>query len=202
MDFGFEVTNTGNVTLTDVTITDALPGLTDLSVAWPGQAGVLTPGQQATATAHYVLTQDDVDAGSVHNTATVNAITIGGTTVTDQDSATIDLVPNGGGDPDPEPGPDPDPEPGPDPDPEPGPDPQPNPDPQPEIDPQPNPDPQPEIDPQPNPDPQPETAEDVAHDPGALALTGGGLPPVLLIMGLLMAGVVAVLVSRREVDCE
>src|SRR5690606_667350 len=64
--YTFVVGNTGNVTLTDVTIDDALPGLT--WVEGP-QIGTLDPGQTATGTATYVVTQADVNAGGVINVA-------------------------------------------------------------------------------------------------------------------------------------
>lgn len=70
VEYTFGATNTGNVTLTDVSIDDPLPGLSGLSYNWPGQAGVLAPGESVTATAQYTLTQVDIDAGEVHNTAT------------------------------------------------------------------------------------------------------------------------------------
>lgn len=72
--YRFEVTNTGNVTLTGVTITDHLVGLSDIAYRWQNLAGVLAPGEQAVATAIYVLTQADVDAGGVHNQAVVSGL--------------------------------------------------------------------------------------------------------------------------------
>ncbi|MGO1543843.1 MAG: DUF7507 domain-containing protein [Gulosibacter sp.] len=71
VEYTFVATNTGNVTLTDVEITDPMPGLGDLSYTWPGENGVLAPGEQVTATAEYTLTQADIDAGEVANTATI-----------------------------------------------------------------------------------------------------------------------------------
>ncbi|GAA4479500.1 hypothetical protein GCM10023190_22690 [Enteractinococcus fodinae] len=70
IEYAFAATNTGNVTLTDVSIADPLPGLSSLSYDWPGDTGVLAPGETVTATATYALTQADIDAGVVHNTAT------------------------------------------------------------------------------------------------------------------------------------
>ena len=104
--YTFVASNTGNVTLTGVEIVDPLPGLGELSYVWPGAAGVLAPGQSVVATASYTLTQADVDAGAVDNTATVfgtppNAYDpenpdgegIPQEPVTDEDSATIPLPP-------------------------------------------------------------------------------------------------------------
>jgi uncharacterized repeat protein (TIGR01451 family) len=68
--YHFTATNTGNETLTNVSITDPLPGLSALTYVWPGAAGTLQPGQAVTATAKYQLTQADVDAGHVANAAT------------------------------------------------------------------------------------------------------------------------------------
>src|SRR5690606_25492644 len=64
--------NNGNVTLTDVSISDPLPGLSALTYDWSDArgTGVLAPGDTVTATATYTLTQADVDNGSVVNTAT------------------------------------------------------------------------------------------------------------------------------------
>ncbi|MEP2129959.1 MAG: gliding motility-associated C-terminal domain-containing protein, partial [Algoriphagus sp.] len=57
------VTNTGNVTLTNVTVTDPLTGFTQ-------NVGTLAPGESATVTTSYEVTQEDVDNGEVINTAT------------------------------------------------------------------------------------------------------------------------------------
>ncbi|MDN4613108.1 hypothetical protein P5G50_01475 [Leifsonia sp. F6_8S_P_1B] len=81
VEYTFTVTNTGTVTESDVTIEDQLTGLSGISYAWPGAAGVLAPGQVVTATASYVITQADVDAGSVANTALATGKTPGGETV-------------------------------------------------------------------------------------------------------------------------
>lgn len=67
--YSFTVTNTGGVTLTDVTITDALAGLPPLVYAWPAAEGVLLPGEAATATSTYVITAADVSRGVVTNNA-------------------------------------------------------------------------------------------------------------------------------------
>ncbi|MCM3661127.1 VWA domain-containing protein [Georgenia satyanarayanai] len=88
--YSLTATNTGTVTLTGVAITDELDGLYDFAYGtWPGEAGTLTPGQSVTATARYTLTQADVDAGRVDNTATVTGNPPAGASVSDDDDATI-----------------------------------------------------------------------------------------------------------------
>ncbi|WP_333696588.1 DUF7507 domain-containing protein, partial [Flavobacterium sp.] len=79
--FEFTVTNTGNVTLTDINITDDSMGQElEISNVTPS---VLAPGQSGFATATYELTEDDIFAGVVYNIATVNASTLIGTPVVD-----------------------------------------------------------------------------------------------------------------------
>ncbi|WP_017791926.1 DUF7507 domain-containing protein [Leucobacter salsicius] len=95
VEYTFVATNTGNVTLSDVVITDPLTGLSSLTYQWPGATGVLAPGESVTATASYTLTDADVRAGKVDNTATVIGFApnggdpVGGESVTDSDSATV-----------------------------------------------------------------------------------------------------------------
>jgi gliding motility-associated-like protein/uncharacterized repeat protein (TIGR01451 family) len=79
------VTNTGNVTLTNVSVTDPLTGL---STVIPS----LAPGAQAVLTETYAITQADIDAGEVVNTATAIGEALGGATVEDSDSATVTAV--------------------------------------------------------------------------------------------------------------
>jgi uncharacterized repeat protein (TIGR01451 family) len=79
MLFSFVIENTGNITATGVAITDELAGLGDVVFdAWPAAVGVLAPGQRVTATAGYTLSQADVDAGLVENTAVVAASPVRG----------------------------------------------------------------------------------------------------------------------------
>ncbi|TPW76895.1 DUF11 domain-containing protein [Schumannella sp. 10F1B-5-1] len=74
--------NSGNVTLSNVTLTDSLSGLGTPTITWPGTTGTLAPGATATAVADYTVKQSDVDAGSVKNTASVTARTPAGATAT------------------------------------------------------------------------------------------------------------------------
>ncbi|MBE1500945.1 LPXTG-motif cell wall-anchored protein/uncharacterized repeat protein (TIGR01451 family) [Amycolatopsis lexingtonensis] len=81
--YSFLVTNTGNVTLTDVTVTEeAFSGSGSLSaVSCPAGAAVvpvLAPGQTVTCTADYTVTQADLDAGRITNSATAAGTPPGG----------------------------------------------------------------------------------------------------------------------------
>ena len=77
------VTNTGNLTLDPVTVDDPLVG----PVTCP--AGPLAPGATVACTAvTYTLTQADVDAGGVTNTATVTGNPPTGPDVTSDDTVT------------------------------------------------------------------------------------------------------------------
>nr|WP_228507464.1 DUF11 domain-containing protein [Frigoribacterium sp. VKM Ac-2530] len=95
--FGFEVVNTGDETLSALALTDELPGLGEVVFGpWPGAEGVLAPAQGVTATADYVLTQADVDAGLVRNTASVLGTTAGGALRADEDTTVVTVVPRPG----------------------------------------------------------------------------------------------------------
>lgn len=87
--FTFTLTNDGNLALNDVTITDRLPGLSVIGYTWPGAAGVLAPTQSATATASYPITQADIDAGSVANTATSSGTTDAGADTPSNEADTL-----------------------------------------------------------------------------------------------------------------
>ena len=87
--YTFRITNSGEKTLYSVNIKDdlAVTGFTyDWSTCASGKDEML-PGETASATADYVLTQADIDAGKVTNTATVYGTDILGQTVTDNDDA-------------------------------------------------------------------------------------------------------------------
>lgn len=92
--YSFVLTNTGNVTLTDVTVDEGtFTGTGDLSaVDCPAGAASLLPGASVTCTATYELTQADVDAGSVTNTATGTGTPPGGGTVDTPPSTAIVTV--------------------------------------------------------------------------------------------------------------
>ncbi|MEU9846162.1 LPXTG cell wall anchor domain-containing protein, partial [Streptomyces sp. NPDC047985] len=81
VSYEFLVTNTGNVTLKDVKVKEGeFTGTGKLSdVACPADAGSLAPGASVTCKASYEVTQADVDAGSIENTATATGTPPGGT---------------------------------------------------------------------------------------------------------------------------
>ncbi|MEZ4714191.1 MAG: hypothetical protein R3A44_43815 [Caldilineaceae bacterium] len=70
IDYTLIVTNTGNTTLHNVTITDSL--LASLTCT-PTLGSPLAVGAAMQCTGSYTLTQDDIDAGEVNNTATADS---------------------------------------------------------------------------------------------------------------------------------
>jgi uncharacterized repeat protein (TIGR01451 family) len=80
-----KVTNTGNVTLSPVTVTDSLTGLSKISCP----ATWLAVGASETCTANYITTSADVTRGSISSTATATAISPHGTKVTATFTLTI-----------------------------------------------------------------------------------------------------------------
>ncbi|WP_461164283.1 DUF7507 domain-containing protein [Arthrobacter sp. R4-81] len=79
--YSFLVTNTGNVTLKDVTVNEGnFSGAGELSdVTCPAEAASLAPAAAITCTATYTVVQEDVDAGSITNTATATGVPPGTT---------------------------------------------------------------------------------------------------------------------------
>ncbi|MDQ2067142.1 hypothetical protein Q9295_12220, partial [Xinfangfangia sp. CPCC 101601] len=84
--YTFEVENTGNVTLSDVSITDTLP---NISAITPASVPSLAPGATTQFTATYTVTQADIDAGQVVNTATADATAPGNVPVNNTDSVSV-----------------------------------------------------------------------------------------------------------------
>ena len=84
LSFRFDVRNTGNVTLTEpVTIDDPL--ITGAGGAVTCPAGPLAPGALVSCTGSYAVTQADIDAGGVTNTATAAS----GATTSAPDAVTV-----------------------------------------------------------------------------------------------------------------
>ena len=86
--YSYLVTNTGNVTLISVGVTDGMPGLS--AVTCP--ATRLAPAAHETCTAAYSTVQADVDAGGITNTGTATGTAPTGSHVSDSSSWTIAAV--------------------------------------------------------------------------------------------------------------
>jgi uncharacterized repeat protein (TIGR01451 family) len=94
VSYELRATNTGNVPLTGVTVTDPLGGLSELDCDRP-QPSRLEPEETVLCRADYFLTQTDVDRGEIANTASVTGRPVGeGDPVGDDDSLVINLVPD------------------------------------------------------------------------------------------------------------
>ena len=93
IDFEFEVTNTGNMTLTNVAVDDPMVGLVICSPT------TLAPGASAVCQPHapYVITQADADRGVVRNVATASGETPSGSDVdSDPDSTRTSITQRAG----------------------------------------------------------------------------------------------------------
>ncbi len=88
--YTFTVENTGNVTLDNVTVTDANPAVTVTG----GAVGSLNPGATATVTGVYTIVQTDINAGVFNNTATVTADPRNGSAQLSVDDAESVVLPN------------------------------------------------------------------------------------------------------------
>ena len=97
ISYGYTVTNTGNVTLFNVTVDDdkvvgaiSLSGLTDED----GDLVLddLAPGATSTGSATHTVTAADINAGSLTNVGTATGTPPSGPNVTDTDSQTVTFV--------------------------------------------------------------------------------------------------------------
>ena len=77
IDYTFLVTNTGNVTITGIVVNDA-----QLDAAAVCPVTTLAPGASTTCTGTHTITQAEVDAGTVDNSATATGTPPGGGTTT------------------------------------------------------------------------------------------------------------------------
>jgi len=84
VSYSFAVTNTGNVTLSEVSVADPKTG----KVTCPQTS--VAPGKKTTCTATYVATPADIGAGVISNRATVTAKAPDKKTFTATDSVTFD----------------------------------------------------------------------------------------------------------------
>ncbi|MFJ5118392.1 hypothetical protein [Kitasatospora sp. NPDC088548] len=93
--YSFVVTNTGNDTLTNVTVSDTAFSGTGTPPAITCPVSTLAPGASMTCTATYTVTQADINAGQVTNTAVATGTTpTGGTVTSPPSSATVTATPN------------------------------------------------------------------------------------------------------------
>ncbi len=89
--YAFDVANTGDTVLTDVTVTDPLLEAADIAVTCePNELGI-GEAVRCVADAGYPVTAEDVQAGVLLNVATVTGVTPG-ENVEDEDDHTIPLV--------------------------------------------------------------------------------------------------------------
>jgi uncharacterized repeat protein (TIGR01451 family) len=94
VDYEFQVTNVGDVTLFDISVTDPLVSPIDCNGDdTPPQIASLDPLASVTCTGSYVLTQDDIDdpAMEICNTANANGMDGAGTQTMDVDTFCLDL---------------------------------------------------------------------------------------------------------------
>ncbi|MEV1009674.1 hypothetical protein [Streptomyces sp. NPDC049881] len=87
IDYTYTVTNTGNTTITGVTVEDDL--VPDVTCA----ATTLAPGESTTCTGSHVVTEADSDTGLVTNTATANGDSGGTPVVSPPDTVTVPVNP-------------------------------------------------------------------------------------------------------------
>lgn len=92
IDYSFVVTNGGNLTVTDIAVDELVfTGRGPIGPIECGpEAGALEPGRQVTCRTSYALTQEDVDAGLVKNTASAHGTLPSGEPVVSPESS-VDL---------------------------------------------------------------------------------------------------------------
>src|SRR5690606_40610447 len=69
--YTFVVMNRGNTTLNNISIVDEMAGLSAITSS---ESGALAPGASRTYSATYRVTQSDINAGVIRNTATATAV--------------------------------------------------------------------------------------------------------------------------------
>lgn len=94
LTYSFKISNTGNIAINDIAIDDDLHGLSNISIDWKGHDRSLPAGSSVTGTATYTVTQEDVDAGKVENTATVTGTDSHGGSLTASSSASTGIERN------------------------------------------------------------------------------------------------------------
>ena len=92
--YGYTVENTGNVTLSSVSLTDDVEGTLVLSDVARDDVPVLAPGNSETASSAHTLTQAEFDAGTLINIATADGDSPLGVNVLDTDTQTVTFAQN------------------------------------------------------------------------------------------------------------
>ena len=87
--YEFRVENTGNVTLTAIAIHDAMIGLSPIS---PLSVTSLAVGDHVEFTATYRVTQADIDAGKIENTATATGILTSDNSVVTSNQSPVEII--------------------------------------------------------------------------------------------------------------
>jgi gliding motility-associated-like protein len=98
IDYTFVVTSPGNVSVSNVVVSDPLLEAPNPVVTIAGPSGddgddILQVTETWTYTAIYAITQADIDAGVVNNTATVDGLAPNGDAVTDNSNAVLTALP-------------------------------------------------------------------------------------------------------------
>ncbi|MGP0030362.1 MAG: hypothetical protein ACLPVF_07630, partial [Acidimicrobiales bacterium] len=88
IDYSYLITNTSGVTLSAVGITDTHPGLSGLSCP----SSTLAVAASETCTATYSVTQADLTAGDIVDTATASGIPSGTTTPVPSSPSTVTVT--------------------------------------------------------------------------------------------------------------
>jgi gliding motility-associated-like protein/uncharacterized repeat protein (TIGR01451 family) len=87
INYTLTITNTGRVTLTDVTVADPLTGLIEL-------VGTLLPGEVKVVPTRYTVTSLDIEKTTLVNVATVTGTLPSGTTIEDDSSVSVVISAN------------------------------------------------------------------------------------------------------------
>ena len=91
--YTYVVENTGNVTLTSVSVSDVHSGAGPLGAITPASVASLAVGDSVTFTADYTVTQADIDAGDdITNMATMSATPPTGAPVTDDETVSVESI--------------------------------------------------------------------------------------------------------------
>ncbi len=91
LTFTIQLVNTGNVTLTEVTVADTLPG-TEMQGCNVPHPAILSPGQILICTVTYVIVDKDGEVGSIYNVAVASVKTENNIVIEAEETAVVDNV--------------------------------------------------------------------------------------------------------------